>query len=71
MNVLPENYKGTMEKELEISEKIEDTVLKIFGREVFYMDKIVFLINKVMVPFIIFVFYNRCDLVTVRNYFLF
>jgi hypothetical protein len=58
---------GTMEKELQISQSIEDYVLKIVGKEVFVMDKIVFLFNKILILLLIFVFLQRHDTVTVRK----
>jgi hypothetical protein len=52
-------------KELEISNKIEDYILKLLGREVIIMDKIVFFLNKIMLLLLIPIFLQRCDLPTV------
>ena len=57
--------KGRLEQELEISQKIEDYVLKIVGKEVLVMDTIVFLLNKIMLPLLVLIFLNRSDLITV------
>jgi hypothetical protein len=61
---------GTMEKELQISQKIEDYILKIAGKEVFVMDKIVYIFNKILILLLIFVFLQRYDLVTVSKFYL-
>lgn len=52
-------------KQIEISQKIEDYVLHIIGKEVVVMDSIVFLLNKIMIPILILVFLARYELVTV------
>lgn len=66
LNVTGFKSAGTMEKELQISQSIEDYVLKIVGKEVFVMDKILFLFNKILFLLLIFVFLQRHDTVTVR-----
>lgn len=66
LNVAGFKSAGTMEKELQISQSIEDYVLKIVGKEVFVMDKILFLFNKILFILLIFVFLQRHDTVTVR-----
>lgn len=56
---------GTMKREMEISQNIEDYVLKIVGQEVIIWDRIVFIMNKLMIPFLFVLFFDRADFATV------
>ena len=53
-------------KELEISNRIEEYVLKLVGRDVIIMDKIAFFLNKIIIILLILIFLNRFDMPTVR-----
>ncbi len=55
-------------KELEISNKIEDYILRLLGRDVIIMDKIVFFLNKIILLLLIPVFLQRCDFPTVSSF---
>lgn len=54
-----------MNKELEVSQKIEDYLLKVLGREVISWDKIVYLSNKIILPLIPLIMLKRGDFLTV------
>ncbi len=54
-----------MKKELEYSQKIEDQVLKMVGKEVVKWDTMVFLFYKIILGVLILVFLRRFDLITV------
>ena len=54
-----------MQKELEVSQKIEDYVLKVVGQEVLMMDKIVYLFNKFILILLILTVSQRNDFLTV------
>jgi hypothetical protein len=58
------NY-GTTNKELEVSQKIENYILKVMGREVIIMDGIIFFLNKVIICLVMLNNLYRYDLLTV------
>ena len=60
-----------MQKELEVSQQIEDYVLKVVGQEVLIMDKIVYLINKFILILLILTVSQRNDFLTVFIIYLF
>jgi len=66
--VIPTIEQGTMKKELELSENIEDFFLKMIGKEVISWDKIVFLINKIVLMFMLVLLFQRGDFITVSYY---
>ena len=70
MIVIPTIEQGTMKKELELSQNIEDYVLKMVGRELISWDKIVFLVNKIVLLLMFFLLLLRGDFLTVSNSFL-
>ena len=60
-----------MQKELEVSQQIEDYVLKVVGQEVLMMDKIVYLINKFILILLILTVSSRNDFLTVLFIYLY
>lgn len=66
--MIPTIEQGTMKKELELSENIEDFFLKMIGKEVISWDKIVFLINKIVLMFMLVLLFQRGDFITVSYY---
>jgi len=60
------NGKISIEKQIEISQKIEDYVLGMVGKDVIIMDKIVFFLNKIILPILVIIFLFRFDLMTVN-----
>lgn len=64
-NKFEEIHIGTMKGEIEISQKIEDYMLKIVGKEVIIWDTIVFITNKIILPFLFLLFFERSDFPTV------
>lgn len=53
-------------KEIEVSEKVENMILNISGKKCIVWETIYFLINKIMLGFVIFVMLYRADYATVR-----
>jgi hypothetical protein len=55
-----------MNKELELSQKIEDNLLRMIGKEVVTWDKIVHLSNKIILLLMLLILFKRGDFLTVR-----
>ena len=70
MVVIPTIEQGTMKKELELSQNIEDYVLKMIGKNVISWDKIVFIINKILLIFMFMLLFQRGDFLTVSDSYL-
>jgi hypothetical protein len=60
---------GTMKQELEVSEKIEDFILRLIGKDVISWDKFVFIINKIILILMFFLLFKRGDFLTVITFF--
>jgi hypothetical protein len=54
-----------MNKELEVSQKVEDYILKVVGREVLLWDKIVYITNKIILLLMLLILLKRGDFLTV------
>jgi hypothetical protein len=66
VNVIKKDIEhGTMNKELEVSQKIEDYLLKLVGKEVVSWERIVFLTNKVLLGSMFLLLIQRGDFLTV------
>jgi hypothetical protein len=56
-----------MKQELVVSQKIEDYLLRLVGREVISWDKFVFLINKIILVLMFLLLFKRGDFLTVSK----
>ena len=59
-----------LNSELIVSEAIEKVVLKIVGRDIIIWDKIVFSLNRIILPLIILCFFRRTDFLSLLLCFL-
>ena len=55
------------QNQFEVSEKIENLILKILGKNIILWEKVFFFLNKIMLPILFLVFLYRCDYLTVRK----